>query len=162
MNIEEVLHENQAAIVADACRAIGRLEHYRRDGEQETKRRVEMLYQYLIAAVRALDLKELRTYAAQIARERVATGFAIAEVVAAFSAIEEAIWHHALIRLPRYDQAWGIGLACTVLAHGRAELARAVEAGSPGTGVPPIDLTPLFDGVASALSGSPEEKVFPV
>jgi hypothetical protein len=150
MNIEELLSENQAAIFADACRAIARLEHYRRDGAQETRRRVEALYGLLIEAVRALDLKDLRAYAAQVARERLATGFELSEVEAAFAAVEDAIWHHALIRLPHYDQAWGIGLACTALAHGRAELSRAIEAGSRRAPPPSIDLTPLFHGTAQA------------
>jgi hypothetical protein len=157
MNIEELLRENEAAIVADACQAIGRLEHYRRDGAQETHRRVEMLYRHLIEAVHARDLEKLRTYAAQTARERLATGFELSELVAVFSAVEEAIWHHALIRLPRYDQAFGIGLACTVLAHGKAELVRAVEADAPSAPVPSIDLTPLFHGAAPVRP--PEQKV---
>ena len=162
MNIEELLSESRTAIVADACQAIGRLEHYRRDGAQETQHRVEMLYHHLIEAVRALDLKDLRAYAAQIARDRLAAGFDAAEVAAAFSAVEQAIWHHALIRLPRYDQAWGIGLACTVLAHGRAEVERVAEHNAPYAPAPSIDLTPLFDGAAQVPVRSPEEMVFPI
>src|SRR3990172_13192615 len=105
MNIEELLRENEAAIVADACQAIGRLEHYRRDGAQETHRRVEMLYQHLIEAVHARDLEKLRTYAAQTARERLATGFELSELVAVFSGVGGGIWHPPPTRPPPPEQA---------------------------------------------------------
>ena len=161
MDIEEMLRESESAIIADAARAIGRLEHYRCESAEETKRRVGVVYRHLVDAVCKRDVKELRAYTADVARERVAAGFHIAEVVAAFSAIEEAVWHHALVRLPAYDQAWGIGLACTVLAHGKAELGRAVDAEAPFA-PPAIDLTSLIRGTGPVPASVPEEKVFPI
>lgn len=162
MEIEDLLHESEAAIVTDACRVVGQLEHYRRDGVKETLRRVEALYRHIIAAVRVRDLTDLRAHLAAIARDRLAAGYDVQELMAAFSAIEKAIWHHALIRLPAYDQAWGIGLACTVLAHGKAELGQAVRAMAPSVPLPPIDLTQLFSGTGPVHPCPPEEKVYPV
>lgn len=161
MDIVEMLRESESAIIGDAARAIGRLEHYRQQSAEETRRRVEQLYRHLIDAVCKRDVKDLRTYAADVARERVAAGFQVSELEAAFSAIEEAIWHHALIRLPAYDQAWGIGLACTVLAHGKAELGRAVDADTQFA-PPAIDLTALLRGTAPLTASQPEEKVIPI
>jgi hypothetical protein len=97
----------------------------------------------------ARDLKALRMYAAKIARERSDAGFEISEVEAAFSALEDAIWHDALARLPHYDQAWGLGLACTALAHGRAALGSGFEPDAARAAAPSLDLTPLFRGVST-------------
>ncbi len=162
MEIEDLLRENEAAIVKDASRVIGQLEHYYRDGAKETSRRVEALYRQIVAAVRARDLTDLRAHAAAVARERLAAGYEIQELMEAFSAVEKAIWHYALLRLPAYDQAWGIGLACTVLAHGKAEFGRAIEAVAPSVPVPPIDLTQLFSGVGHVRPCRPEEEVYPL
>ena len=148
MNIEDVLREDEPAIVSETCEAVGRLEHYRRDGAEATRRRVEALYRQLMTAVCARDLEGLRRYAAQVARERLDAGFEIAEVEAAFSALEDAIWHDALARLPHYDQAWGLGLACTALAHGRAALRARLESAAARAAASSLDLTPLFRGVS--------------
>jgi hypothetical protein len=162
MNIEDLLREHEQAILTDACQAIGRLEHYRRDGAEVTRRRVELLYRHVIAAVSARDLKDLRAYSAQIARERLAAGFDAPEVEAAFSALEEAIYHHALIRLPAYDQAWGLGLAGTAFAHGKEALVHAVDGSASCPPAFPIDLTPLFSGTGPAPACSPEKQVHPI
>jgi len=161
MNIEDLLTEDQSAIVTEACQAVGRLEHYRRDGAQATRRRLEALYHQLLDAVCTRDVRDLRRYAAQIARERLTTGFELPEVEEAFSALERAIWQRAVVRLPPYDQAWGLGLACTALAHGRCALERAFDCVAPPAPYP--DLTPLFTGTdCVAAVRSPEEMVFPV
>ncbi len=162
MEIEDLLCESEAAIVTEACRVMGQLEHYRRDGVKETSRRVEALYRQIVGAVRGRDLTDLRAHAAAVARERLAAGYDVQELMAAFSAIEKAIWHHALYRLPVYDQAWGIGLACTVLAHGKAEFARALETIAPSVLLPPTDLTQLFSGTGPVRPCPPEERVYPV
>ena len=158
MNIEELLREHEQVILTDACRAIGRLEHYQRDGAEETRRRVELLYRQLIAALSERDVKDLRAYSEQVARQRLEAGFELSEVVAAYSALEEAIWHHALIRLPPYDQALGLGLASTAVAQGKVALGSLVEGVAPCAPAPSIDLTPLFSGTGPAPASSPEEK----
>jgi len=161
MNIEDLLTEEESAIVAEACQAVGRLEHYHRDGAQVTRRRLEALHHQLLDAVCTRDVRDLRRYAAHIARERQTAGFELLEVEEAFSALERAIWQHAVVRLPAYDQAWGLGLACTALAHGRSALERAFDCIAPPAPYP--DLTPLFSGTDCVpVLRSPEEMVVPV
>jgi hypothetical protein len=145
MNVEDLLSEDERAIVSEVCRVVAQLEHYRRDGTHATRCRIEALYKQLMTAVAARDLNGLRAYVAQIARERLEAGFELPEVEAAFSALEEAIWCHALVRLPPYDQAFALGLASTALAHGRDALERGFHYAHQAP-EPYLDLTPLFTG----------------
>jgi hypothetical protein len=161
MQIEELLRDDEPAILEDVWPQIARLEHYRRDGEEETRRRVEALYRHVVRAVRARDLDDLLAHASRIAKERFESGFVLAEVQAAFSTLEDAISRRALARLPRDELAWGLGLVSTVLAHARGELGRtfaSLPARSPG-----LDLTPLFSRGHRAVQGrSAEDLVYPV
>jgi hypothetical protein len=161
MKIEELLREDGPAIVEEAWPEIARLEHYRRDGQEATRRRVEALFRHVARAVDARDLDDLLAHAARIARERFETGFELAEVRAAFSALEDAIAHRALARLPRGELAWGLGLVSTALAHAMGELGRTfafLPARTPG-----LDLTSLFTrGQRTAPGRAAEDLVYPV
>jgi hypothetical protein len=159
MDIEELLNEDEPAIVSETCRVVGELEHYRRDGHEATRGRVEALYRRVLEAVSTRDLGDLRAYAAQVARERSEAGYELPEVQAAFSALEKAIWQRALVRLAPYDQSWVLGLACTALAHGRAALGRAFDSLAPRTPAPCLDLTALFTGTERVAAC--DEMVYP-
>jgi hypothetical protein len=161
MNIEELLSEEERAIVDEAFQATMEVARYRRDGTPVTRRRVEALYRQLAEAVRARDLTGLLAYVRQIARERSEAGFELADVQAAFSALEDAIWHRAVSRLPAYDVPFGSGIVCTALAHGRDTLSHEFDAAAPHVPAPYPDLTPFFRGTESALAPCPaEEMVF--
>jgi hypothetical protein len=161
MNIEELLSEEERAIVDEAFQATMEVARYRRDGTPVTRRRVEALYRQLAEAVRARDLTGLLAYVRQIARERSEAGFELADVQAAFSALEDAIWHRAVSRLPAYDVPFGSGIVCTALAHGRDTLSHEFDASAPHVPAPYPDLTPFFRGTESALAPCPaEEMVF--
>src|SRR6266498_1715474 len=140
-NIEELLGEDEPAILDEAAPAIARLAHYRRDGAGATRQRLEALYRHVVRAVRARDLDELLRHAAHVAAERAATGFELGEVDAAFSMLEAAIVRRALERLPQAELGWGLGLVGTALAHARSELERTfvslAPVGRPGA----VDLT---------------------
>lgn len=157
MNIEDLLNEQEPAIVEEAVRATAQIGHYRRDGDVETRRRIETLHRRLTKAVGARDLGELLAYVRQIARERASAGFELSEVQAAFSALEEAIWHRAVRRLPNYDLLFGEGMVCTALAHGRDTLRRAFDSAAPHVRAPCPDLTPLFKGAECSLAASPAD-----
>ncbi len=160
-NIEQLLREEEPAILDEAAPTIARLAHYQRDGAEATRRRVEALYRHVARAVRARDLDDLLVHAARIARERFAAGFDLVEVECAFSMLEDAISHRALAKLPQAELAWGLGLVGTALAHAKIELERTygslAPAGRPGT----VDLTAVFK--RSESRGRPlEELVYPV
>jgi hypothetical protein len=160
-NIEELLRDDETAILAEVAPDVARLEHYRRDGDEATRRRVEALYRHVARAGRARDLDELLAHAARIARERFQGGFELVEVQQAFSTLEDAISRRALERLPMEELAWGLGLVSTALAHARTELRRTylglAPAARPGT----VDLTSVFKR-SEARGRAAEELVYPV
>jgi hypothetical protein len=160
-SIEELLRDEEAAILAEAAPGVAQLHHYRRDGEDATRRRVEALYRHVARAVRARDLDDLLAHATRVARERFAAGFDLAEVESAFSTLEDAISRRALGRLPLAELAWGLGLVGTALAHARSELGRTYHALAPAARPGTVDLTAIF--TRSEPAGRPaEEMVFPV
>lgn len=161
--IEDLLREDEPAILEEARTRVARLEHYQRDGDAPTRERLAALYRRLARALRTRDLDELLSHAERVARERCAAGFGLAEVHAAFSALEEAIWRRASDRLPLDEQAWGLALVTTALAHAKEALGRAYLAAAPSGHTPSVDLTPVFRRTRRAApERRAEEFVYPV
>lgn len=160
MLIEELLREDEPAILDEAARTTALLSHYRRDGEEATRRRVQALYRAVARAVRARDLDELLLHAARIARERFQGGYEQAEVEAAFATLEESIERRALARMPKEELAWGLALVATALGHARAELGRTFANLAHGSRLGAVDLTSVFHRSDDARSV--EELVYPV
>ena len=160
-NIEDLLREDEAAILAEAVPTTTQLSHYRRDGEEATRRRVRALYRAVARAVSARELDGIVAHAGRIARERFEGGFEQAEVEAAFAALEQAIERRALARMPKEELAWGLGLVATALGHARAELGRTfatlAHASRPGA----VDLTSVFRR-SDVGARSAEDLVHPV
>jgi hypothetical protein len=162
MNIEDLLRDDEPAILEEAADAVARLEHYRRDGADATRRRLEALYQHLSDAVCARDLDPLLAHAGRIARERFAAGFDLAEVQAAFAQVEGAIARRALDRLPADELTWGLGLVTTALAHASGELGRTFATLAPRSWEG-VDLSGVFRCSTAPVRGrSAEELVYPV
>jgi hypothetical protein len=162
VDIVEMLQNEEEAIVAEALTAVTWLEHYERDGEDVSRERLRALCRLVGRAIRNQDLEELLAQAGRIARERHDAGYDRAEVVTAFSAVEESIWHRALTALPPQERTWGLGLVGTALSHAKEALSRAfLEA---GTGALPsfVDLTPLFRGAPAGQDRFSEDLVHPV
>lgn len=160
MLIEDLLREDEPAILDEAVRTTTQLSHYRRDGEEATRRRVQALYRAVARAVSARDLDDLVLHAARVGRERFQGGFEQAEVEAAFATLEEAIERRALARMPKEELAWGLGLVATALGHARAELGRTFASLSHVDRLGAVDLTSVFH--RSGDSRSVEELVYPV
>jgi hypothetical protein len=163
LTIEDLLREDEPAILEEARTRVARLEHYQRDGDEPTRERLAALFRRLARAVRTRDLDELLTHAERVARERCAAGFGLAEVHAAFSALEEAIWRRASDRLPLDEQAWGLALVTTALAHAKEALGHAYLAAAPCGHAPSVDLTPVFRRTRRAApERRAEDFVYPV
>lgn len=163
LTIDHLLREDEPAILEEARTRVARLEHYRRDGDAPTRERLAALFRRLARAVRTRDLDELLSHAERVARERCAAGFGLAELHAAFSALEEAIWTRASARLPLDEQAWGLALVTTALAHAKEALGRAYLAAAPSGHAPSVDLTPVFRRTRRAApERRAEEFVYPV
>ncbi len=161
MKIEELLRDDEPAILDEAVRTTALLTHYRRDGEEATRRRVQALYRAVARAVSARDLDELLAHAGRIARERFQGGFEQAEVEAAFATLEEAIERRAVARMPKEELAWGLGLVATALGHARVELGRTFASLAHGSRLGAVDLTSVFRR-SDAGGRSVDELVYPV
>lgn len=158
--IEELLRSDRQDILEEAEGAVARLEHYRRDGERATHRRLEALYREVAAAVERRDLTGLVAHASGVARERFESGFEYPEIFSAFSSLETAIRRRVLHELPPDERALGLGLVGTAFAHGKAALGRTFSALASA---PALDLTPLFRGAEAACEASaPSDRVYPV
>jgi len=158
LKIEDLLRYDEAAILAEAVPTTAQLAHYRRDGEEATRRRVQALYRAVARAVSARDLDDLVGHARRVARERFKGGFDQAEVESAFAALEAAIARRALARMPAEELAWGLGLVSTALGHARTELGRTFESlAHPGA----LDLTAVFRR-SDAAGRAVEDLVYPV
>ena len=148
--IEDLLRDEATAILDEAAPTIERLEHYRRDGADSTRRRVEALYRHVVRAVAACDLDGLAAHAARVARARFEQGFDVSEVRSAFAALEEAIERRAAVLPPEERRA-----VSASLAHARNELWRTFTALAS-------DRARLRFGPRSPRTRRAEELVYPV
>ena len=162
MDILELLTEEEDAIVAEALTAVTWLEHYERDGEDVARERLRALCRLVAGAIRTQDLEGLVAHAGRIARERHAAGYDRAEVVEAFSAVEQAIWHRALQAMPVADRTWALGLVGTALTHAKDALTRAFTGLGSGDVPSFVDLSPLFRGGGDGRDRYSEDLVHPV
>ncbi len=160
MDILEFLKTDEEGIVDEALPAVRWLEHYGRDGEGLARERVRTLCRLVADAIASRDLEALLAHATRIARERRAAGYDRSEVASAFSAVEEAIWHRALTALDPGEQAWGLALVGTALAHARDVLGRAFT--EDGTASAFVDLTPVFRGAPAGRDRFRDDLVHPV
>ena len=163
MDVLELMQKEEEAILTEALQAVAWLEHYERDGDELALERLSALFRMVADAVRTRDLEGLVSHATRIARERHAAGYRRAEVLSAVSALEEAIWHRALVALPAADQAWALGLVGTVVTHAREALAEAFAELSRSTPAAHVDLSPLFRGAGRRAGDRfTEDMVYPV
>jgi hypothetical protein len=162
MQSQDQVSVEVAGIVEEAWHAIDTLEHYQRDGEATGRARLEALYRQVTRAVASLDLDGLRAHAARIARVRHDAGYDRSEVLAAFYALEDAVWRHASSQLPEADRGWGLGLVGTAFANAREAVGQAFDALSPRALQPFLDLTPVFHRSAALETRPADDLVYPV
>ena len=162
MEIQKQLRGEETAIVDEAWRAVAGLEHYRRDGQDPGRARLAALYRHVTRAVSSLDLDGLRAHAGRIARLRFEAGYEQAEVLAAFSALEDAVWRHAATQLPEAERGWGLGLVGTAFANARSAVAQTFDTLAPRAHAPFLDLTPVFHQSEAFETRSADDLVFPV
>ena len=162
MEIQKQLRGEETAIVDEAWLAVAGLEHYRRDGKDPGRARLAALYRHVTRAVSALDLDALRAHAARIARHRFEAGYEQSEVMAAFTALEEAVWRHAATQLPEAERGWGLGLVGTAFANARDAVAHTFDTLAPRAHAPFLDLTAIFHQSEAFEARPADDLVFPV
>ncbi len=144
-----VLDQERSSIISAALQAIRHNRtHYQVAGEDETRRRLDALYDELRAAASSRDLGHVVAYAQHLAAERFEAGYDLSEVQRAFNALEEVTWSTLCARLPPDQLALSLGLVGTVLGAAKDALAREYVSLASRTHVPSLDLRALFSGDA--------------
>jgi hypothetical protein len=146
-----VLEHERASIVEAACESIRHSRtKYESAGPEETRRRIEALYDELLGALSSHDLGDVIDYARRLAAERFESGYDLAEVQGAFNALEEGAWSRLCERLQPGQLALSLGLVTTVLGAAKDALAREYVSHASRTHAPSLDVSALFTGDAGA------------
>jgi hypothetical protein len=145
-----VLREERTSIVDRASSAIRRSDRrYRIAGPEETRQRLETLYDEMTGAIDSRDLSGIVDYARELATARFESGYDLAELHAAFNALEEATWSTLCARLEPSSLAVSLGLMSTVLGAAKDALSREYVSLASRTHVSSLDLSALFTGSAA-------------
>jgi hypothetical protein len=150
-NVLDLLDRERSTIVTAAFESIRHSRtRYDTVGRDETRRRLDALYDELSAAVSSRDLTDIVHFARHLAAERFRSGFDLSEVQSAFNALEEATWSTLCARLQPDQLALSLGLVSTVLGAAKDALAREYVSLASRTHVPSLDMRALFSGDAGA------------
>lgn len=146
MDVARMLREAEETILEEACATVGRshVTHYEAAGDAFTRQGLRDLFRLVVDAIRDRDLAEMNVYAQHVARRRLDQGFDLAEVQAAFNALEEAMWRHLVEVTEPEELAEAVGLVSTVLGHGKDTLARTYVSLASAHPVHTLDLSDLF------------------
>lgn len=148
MDVARMLRDAEETILEEACSTLGRshVTHYEAAGDAFTRQGLRDLFRLVTDAIKDRDLAEMSVYAEQVARRRFDQGFDLAEVQAAFNALEEAMWRHLVDATQPEELAEAVGLLSTVLGYGKDTLARTYVSLASSRHVPSLDLSALFAG----------------
>ena len=151
MELAGMLQQARDAVVEEAYEGLQTSihAHYAREGEAFTRARLTELFDIVVAAIDSRELAALSTHTDAITVERFTSGFDIAEVQAAFNALEVAMWRKVVAAVPLEDLAESIGLLSTVMGFAKDTLARKYISLASNHHVTSLDMSALFTGVSS-------------
>ena len=153
-DLPRLLEHERAAIVGSAFESIrSSCTHYQGAGSYEVRRRIETLFDQMLAAIKTRDLGGIIQFARVLAAERFRSGYDLSEVQSAINALEEATWTTLCARLEPGEHAVALGLVSTVLGAAKGALAREYVSLALQTRVPSLDMRALFSGDAGAGLG---------
>ena len=142
--------DQREAIIERATTALSQSHtmHYQVLGPEETRKRLEALYDQMTEAAARRDLGEIVGYARDLARERFGAGYDLSEVQIAINALEEAAWKQVFSELPPEQFAATLGLISTILGAVKDALAREYVSLATRSHAPSLDLGKLFFGLS--------------
>lgn len=152
MDLKTLLGEKGPEVVAEAMEAVRRahLAHYDAAGNEETRRRLESLYELVVRCSADRRIRPMLQHAEKVAAERFAAGYGLFEVQTAFNVLEEAIWKRVLDELPPGELAQALGTISTILGMGKDALARSYVSLASRQEAPSLDLRAVFKGTVGA------------
>lgn len=149
MSVFAFLAEQRAGVVESAACPISS-RHYTAACADETRRRLDTLYEHVVASIERRDLAELLAYTRELARDRFESGFDLAEVQAAFNALEEAVWRRIFAGTPPAELPRTLGLVATAFGAAKDALGREWVELATRAHAPSLDLRVLFAGTDGA------------
>ena len=144
----DFLAARRVAIIDVAFAELDRrhVRHYESSGADETRLRLDRLYDALLHAAATRDLSDVVAYAERVAAERYRSGYGLSEVQTAFNALEEAIWACVFAELQPSTHAEALSVVSTILGAAKDALARRYVELATQTHVPALDVAALFTG----------------
>jgi hypothetical protein len=152
MNLKRLLDDRRGEVVKEALEAVRRahLAHYDAVGTEETRRRLESLYELIVQCAEDRRIRPMLKYSDKVAAERFEAGYGLFEVQTAFNVLEEAIWKRVLEELPPEELAGALGVISTILGMGKDALARSYVSLASSKEAPSLDLRAVFKGTVGA------------
>lgn len=152
MNVAELLEQHRASIVDTAEAALGRAHarHYESAGANEARRRLEALFDGVLAAAESRDLGDMLAYSRALAAQRFSAGYDLSEIQTAFNALEESMWGCLLSELRPDQLAEPLALVSTILGASKDALVREWVCLATHSHTPSLDVRALFAGTDSA------------
>lgn len=139
------LAQQRPGIVDSAARSLS-CGRYASAGADETRRRLDALYDRVAASVERRDLGDLLPFTTALARERFESGYDLSEVQAAFDTLEEALWRAIFAEVPHRELADTLAPVATAFGAARDALGREWVALATRAHAPSLDLRALFAG----------------
>jgi len=128
--------------------------HYHALGEQVTRSYLSELFRLVVEGVRAREAVHMVQHAERIAEERFHAGFDLAEVQAAFNALEQAMWRRVVAAEEGSELLASVGVLSAILGAGKDALARVYVHLASYRHAPHVDVTALYGGTEGATTRS--------
>jgi len=154
MSVDVVLSAASAEIVDEAY---GELHpaahpHYHALGEAVTRGYLTQLCDLVVQGVAAREAVHMVAHAERIAEERFHAGFDLAEVQAAFNALEQAMWRRVVAVEEPAEILVSVGVLSSILGAGKDALARVYVHLASYRHAPHVDVAALYGGTDGATT----------
>jgi len=126
--------------------------HYHALGERLTRQYLADLFSLTVQGVAAREAVHMVQHAERIAEERYHSGFDLAEVQAAFNALEQAMWRRLLAAEDPAALLASVGVLSSVLGAGKDALARVYVHLASYRHAPHVDVQALYGGTDGATA----------
>jgi hypothetical protein len=120
--------------------------HYHALGEVGTRKALNELFTLVVQGVQAREAVHMVQHAELIAQERYHAGFDLAEVQAAFNALEQAMWRRVVAVEGNGEILASVGVLSSILGAGKDALARVYVHLASYRHAPHVDVQALYDG----------------
>jgi hypothetical protein len=157
MSVDVVLTDAASQIVDEAYETLHPQAHphYAALGERLTRQYLADLFVQVVNGVTHREAVHLVQHAEVMAEERFLAGFDLAEVQAAFNALEQAMWRRITTAEHGPELLATVGILSSVLGAGKDALARAYVRLASARHAPHVDVQALYQGTEGATTQTP-------